>query len=114
MNRRIKAGWVKKLRSGKFKQGLDALRQGKGAETEYCCLGVLTAMAVKNGVCPAKTAWHGNAGDQVLCSAVIKWAGLPNGNPDVFGKDEFITNLASLNDHAVSFAKIADIIEAQL
>ena len=113
MNKRIKAGWVKKLRSGDFKQGTGYLRRGKGVETKYCCLGVLTAMAVKNGVCPAKTAWHGNADDQVLCSAVIKWADLTNCNPDV---DDGVvtTTLAELNDAEYSFEKIADIIENQL
>ena len=112
MNKRIKAGWVAKLRSGQFKQGTDFLRQGKGDEAQYCCLGVLTAMAVKNGVCPANRAWKEDPQEQDLCKEVLFWAKLKSTNPSVFV--DYNTTLAELNDRGVSFNKIADIIEKQL
>ena len=37
MDKKIKKKWLKALRSGKYKQGRDALRIGN----KFCCLGVL-------------------------------------------------------------------------
>lgn len=43
MNKRIKAKWLKALRSGKYKQGTGILRRVdlETAQYKYCCLGVL-------------------------------------------------------------------------
>ena len=41
MDKKLKAKWVKALRSGKFEQGQKALRIGN----TYCCLGVLCEVA---------------------------------------------------------------------
>lgn len=111
MNARIKAGWLKNLRSGLFKQGTDYLRQGKGNKARYCCLGVLTTMAVKNSVCPAKISY---TVDETLAPDVFKWAELPDCNPNIIDEYGNYTNLAELNDGGLSFKKIADLIEKQL
>ena len=47
MNPLIKAKWVSALRSGEFKQGTMQLRT---LDDKYCCLGVLCALAVREGV----------------------------------------------------------------
>ena len=106
MNKRIKAGWVKKLRSGDFKQGKGFLRQGKGAETKYCCLGVLTDMAVKNGVCPAKIAYS----YFTLYPEVKTWAGLDSCDPNIGKYCASEWN----DDKGTSFKHIADLIEKNL
>ena len=41
MNKEFKAKWVKALRSGRYKQGKNALRN---IDNEYCCLGVLCSL----------------------------------------------------------------------
>lgn len=41
MDKKLKANWVKALRSGKYQQCRTQLTNGSG----YCCLGVLAAVA---------------------------------------------------------------------
>jgi len=41
MNQEIKKAWLEALRNGKYKQTQYILSSQKGAEQEYCCLGVL-------------------------------------------------------------------------
>lgn len=41
MDEKLKARWVKALRSGKYNQGNFKLRQVKSNEVRHCCLGVL-------------------------------------------------------------------------
>lgn len=36
----FKTKWVKALRSGKFKQGINALKKDYEGQIKYCCLGV--------------------------------------------------------------------------
>lgn len=46
MNKRLKAAWVKALRSGKYRQGKGSLKEENlSGETEFCCLGVLNEVA---------------------------------------------------------------------
>lgn len=47
MNKRLKARWIKALRSGKYKQHTQALCAPKEEEKAYCCMGVLLSV---NGV----------------------------------------------------------------
>jgi len=50
MNKKLKAIWLKNLRSGKFKQGNGYLKQQReDKEIKYCCLGVLCTTLVRNG-----------------------------------------------------------------
>jgi hypothetical protein len=45
----VKAEWLKELRSGNYAQGSGYLRLSNG---EFCCLGILCEIAVKQGVIP--------------------------------------------------------------
>lgn len=45
MNSEIKVKWIEALRSGKYKQGKDALR----SRNTYCCLGVLCEVVRSQG-----------------------------------------------------------------
>jgi hypothetical protein len=113
MNPEIRAKWVAALRSGKYKQGRKALRDGD----TFCCLGVLCDLAVRAGVAGA-TAPDSDAGGELggwwsydgrvdyLPESVMDWAGLATPNPN--SGDEF---LAEYNDSGWSFARIADAID---
>lgn len=132
MNPEIKQKWVDALRSGQYEQGKMQLRT---ARNEYCCLGVLCDLAVKDGVLrePFKTNIgtyiYGNSDEpstgSVLPKSVREWAGLPSiGDPetptDVWtrGPDSFDfdnnVNLSSLNDAGATFEEIAQKIEENL
>ena len=41
LDRKTKKAWVKALRSGKYKQGFNALKRTHEEKAVYCCLGVL-------------------------------------------------------------------------
>jgi hypothetical protein len=47
MDKKLKAKWIKALRSGEYKQGKGVLRSGTGKDASYCCLGVLCDVAGK-------------------------------------------------------------------
>ena len=120
MNPAVKAKWVATLRSGEYPQGVDTLRT---AENEYCCLGVLSELAVQDGVInPAKmdsvsgVYLYYNKGDDVgneayLVLDVQKWAGLTEQDPYI---EDIACSLSQLNDKRVSFPGIAEIIEEHL
>lgn len=131
MDQTIKAQWTAALRSGEYKQGRAVLaRDGK-----FCCLGVLCDLAVKAGVVTsdAETGYEDGRiaygqEDAVfgLPAEVREWVGLDVDDPEVEykreGDDEADEgNLSNLNDGSPSahrasltFAEIADLIDAQL
>lgn len=103
MNKRIKRKWIKALRSGEYVQGYARLCiPGKDFDS-FCCLGVLTDLAVREGVC----AWGAKKADGGLSDPVIRWADF-----DVVHED----TLTQLNDGALpkTFKQIAAWIEKQL
>lgn len=120
MHKNIADGWTKLLRSEEFPQGVGALRSADG---NYCCLGVLCEMAVREGIIPA--AWlqypnsldytYGVPGDWttgdhsigVLPNAVREWAGMSTTN----GSIDEDTALSTLNDQGMSFSEIATLID---
>lgn len=122
MDSEIKEKWVAALRGGEFEQGQGALSE----YGNYCCLGVLCELAVKDGVIEkcdginvAKVFYDSEVA--VLPGRVVTWAGLGDENPCVDVSEGRVTcqvALAELNDGmygpAWSFAQIADVIEAQL
>jgi hypothetical protein len=99
--------WLTDLRSGEFQQGKFVLKSGE----LFCCLGV---------ACERYRREHGgeweNDGfrdlfmerDAGLPEAVQEWLGLT----DDLGVYDFGA-LTALNDHGVSFAAIADLIESE-
>jgi hypothetical protein len=126
MRPEIKQLWIEELRSGRYEQGREALKDGD----EYCCLGVLCELAREAGVgdwqndgsrahfnptpdagleaSPGFSSWS------QLPEAVAKWAGLDSCNPGIYTlggtEGEFIP-LANLNDTGETFIQIASRIE---
>lgn len=92
MDKKLKAKWVKALRSGKFKQCHDAYYNGKrGMHAAYCCLGVLDRI------------------DQG--SKVREWGA----SETKAGPSEQVKELIYLNDNEKkTFKEIADHIEKNL
>jgi hypothetical protein len=116
-NRRV---WVDALRSGKYKQGKQLLKDGDGG---MCCLGVACDLfALDEGMGEWKkaspTTWTHSVhfdleGDKFSTyppKAVWEsWLGLPD-KMGSYGDDA--ENLAAKNDAGLSFAEIANLIEA--
>lgn len=88
MNRKLKAQWVKALRSGEYEQMAPALCYQEGGK--YCCLGVLAAVAGQQG------------------SQLRPW--LTEIGLDFESIDGFIT----MNDGGVPFEVIAGLIREAL
>lgn len=111
MDPKIRDEWVRRLRSGAYRQGLSVLNNGSG---RFCCLGVLCEIAVEAGVATKNYDWDvvryvGEVDERqegVLPLSVRDWSGLPS-TVGVFGDD----SLANRNDCGTSFAEIADLIE---
>jgi hypothetical protein len=129
MNTDIKARWVQRLRDPEIKQGKGHLctRTRTGDGDLFCCLGVLTEIAVEDGVIPpgefrcdrdllVKTYSDSTeyAEDAILPTQVRQWSGLFDANPIANHEGHPYATLAFLNDIGVTFAEIADIIEEQL
>lgn len=132
MNPDIKAEWIAALRDPEAKQTtgvLNRIAEGvedfeRGRPVGNCCLGVLCEIAVKHGVTERGEPDEGRGvvgyrdGDYfetgVLPTAVRNWSGLTDFNPDVLTSDGSMSTLATLNDRGMSFADLADLIDAQL
>lgn len=112
MNKRIKKLWIKALRSGKYKQGRDKLRQGRGDNRTYCCLGVLESLHCAATGKPFRRNPHG----ETLSQRTAAWAGIDRNEGDAMVESETGSNvyLATLNDTGYSFDRIADRIEKHL
>lgn len=119
MRSSVKKEWIAALRSGDYIQGTGKLNRNG----EYCCLGILCDIAVKQGV--IKESIDRQDGDilhrydysvAVLPRKVAAWAGM---NVHEFSDWEVVglqignyaTTLANLNDSGSRFETIADIIE---
>ena len=117
MNSEVKVKWLAALRSGKYKQTTEVLRDCKG----FCCLGVLTDLYIqeKNQVwekdeIQGEIFYHFEYDADNISTCVIKWSGLDSCDPDVSHEGE-LTTLTSLNDYVrLDFNQIADVIEEQL
>lgn len=112
MKREIADIWTKALRSGEYGQCRGNLSDGKN----FCCLGVLCDIAVKNGVDVLITTeeWdnHIQYDGEAICppNSVLEWAGFMKNNNGA-RYDEY-TTLWELNDClGKSFAEIADVID---
>jgi len=115
MNKEVAKLWVDALRSGEYKQGTGKLaRRG-----EFCCLGVLCELAIKNGI-DLKVGKYGhwddiityNGADISLPDVVKEWAGM-NSTSGVYG-DQSGEHLSDQNDRGKSFLQIADLIEEKV
>lgn len=143
MNPEVKALWLNALRSGEYKQAQGALKVttryvGEVETDSFCCLGVLTDLAVKAGIMKEgeeepgmrsdswtrKFAAYFTASDDVcdpaygegsgLHPAVQAWSGLASNVgilPHHLGSYK---SLVALNDGAqYTFEEIANVIEEQ-
>jgi hypothetical protein len=126
MNKKVKALWLKALRSGKYKQARGQLKKGNG----FCCLGVLTdlylqemreivASNIKFGGSPEDLltdVYIPEPDDADLSKQVQDWAGLDSCDPNVqCKKDADMESLSYLNDtKKFTFKQIANAIEKNL
>ena len=123
MNPEIKAEWVRRLKSGDYKQTIEGYLKIEKVpgQFEYCCLGVLCEIAQDNGILYQKdtpgVAGNGiysvfsfNEGVAYLPEAVRNWAGLHSTEGTYTLKLEH-RSLIGDNDGGTSFTEIADIIE---
>lgn len=106
MKSNIKRLWVKALRSGKYDQCKDRLRDFNG--TAYCCLGVLTQLYAKSKHKSFSSVTKERDGG-ILPHIVCEWAGLRTQDPTIHGR-----SLACRNDGGQSFHHIAHLIEYNL
>lgn len=123
MDAAIKKKWIRALRSGKYKQGKNALRIGD----KHCCLGVLCELAFKAGAVQRTEQIHGRTssfsygGDylepfgSMLPESVMEWAGLDN-TAGVEWEDDNgdVESLITLNDGGKTFKEIAKVINEKL
>lgn len=118
MNPEVKKKWLDALRSGKYKQGKDQLKQEQDGDCAYCCLGVLCDLFVKE----MNISWD----NQILkydlfmpTEHVREWAGVSFNSAftvktEIDGSMQDV-RLDVLNDkHNYTFEQIADLIEKQL
>lgn len=111
MNARIKARWLKALRSGRYRQGQKQLRTENG----FCCLGVLCDLARRSGVADWNNDGHFDGEYAYLPESVVEWAGLNTQDPKVIQRKDLPKKLLStLNDSGKSFKQIALYIEKSL
>jgi hypothetical protein len=136
VNKEIADKWVTALRSGKYPQTQGALEVTPelagnimGLSAGFCCLGVLTSLAVEAGIVSRYVDESGNVAygtDDDMCAgdlpdAVAKWADMHSsdgnrcnveyhkGNTEIYK-----ASLMNLNDASdYTFAKIADVIEVE-
>ena len=127
--------WAGELRSGKYAQGTDVLKSAVAAadsEIEYCCLGVLCEMAVKDRVIPppviqdryrselgtpGRNTWAFCDGNEEVFSElpqkVLDWAEMLDSSG--YLQDPLGTtageSLSVMNDNGCTFTEIADTIE---
>lgn len=113
MKKKIKKMWIEALRSGKYKQGKNRLKNDK---REFCCLGVLCDLHRKFSNKPLKwrkledpsTRFY-DGQQYYLPKSVQEWAGLDDSNPGAQ-----YTPLGYWNDSGKSFAVIVELIEKHL
>lgn len=120
---KVKAWWVKALRSGEYEQGKDCLVTEPEDDSEpfkFCCLGVLHDVAVKQGV---SDWWENNNviidspsfgdGSVINCNShIFNWA-VDSGSE--FEWSDLENKLATMNDNKnMKFSSIANWIEKNL
>lgn len=131
MKKEILTEWLRRLRSGDYKQGESRLKQQPDVsfgekQPQFCCLGVLCVMAAEAGVVTVSsyrvgswTEWSFNGDTSALPQGVMEWAGIVG--MDALGKEVWeeggpddTPSLAGLNDGGTTFVDIADIIEKRV
>jgi hypothetical protein len=119
MDQRIKKLWIEALRSGEFKQGQGYLER----DGRYCALGVLSVLAMLEGVCTYNYKDGLGLFDNrqfKLSYNVMKWADIAQDDEHFLNPIEHsvlinikgsLTTVMDLNDQGKSFKQIANLIE---
>lgn len=122
MNQAIKKAWIEALLSGQYKQGRGHLHSIAGNGHQFCCLGVLTDIAVKSGMDLEYQKWTEDnetivsydGQDEFLPSDVMRWANIRTDNGAFHYTDEMgtvETSLAELNDQGITFTELVEYID---
>lgn len=123
MKPEVKELWLSALRGGEYHQGKNLLHKSFPEDhrpDEFCCLGVLCDLAVKNGVILSQDVhilqgrveeysyieYQGSS--SFLPDAVQKWSGVWSDNGSF---DDGTDSLVRLNDDGIPFLNIANVIE---
>jgi hypothetical protein len=110
MKKNIMKEWVSALRSGEYKQGVNALR----VNDKFCCLGVLCNLHAQSHPKIAKKQLDPEyylGEDKILPESVKDWAGMKSTDGCFYSDDGPTDTLVELNDDGATFDEIANIIE---
>jgi len=109
MNKLSKQKWLDALRSGKYKQGKDNLRNTLNNETEFCCIGVWADITDSKGW--NDEGWGDTKNDEFPDHLITS---LTKNGFTYSDAMEYLNNLANKNDAGVNFNAIADMIEKDI
>lgn len=122
MDKEIRAEWLKRLRSGEYKQGRATLKaEYADGVVKFCCLGVLCEIAAEQGVIERTTertrevVFTSYDGDSAgLTGDVLSWACIEG--MDALGRlSGGVISLSGMNDSGGrTFCEIADVIEEKV
>lgn len=106
--------WVEALRSGKYKQTSDSLRNREGDGYAFCCLGVACDLYNPN-LWEQENPRGASTYLENTCSlptAVMNWLGLKEAEGQWDEEDPMkVRSLSIYNDDGATFDEIADLIE---
>lgn len=107
MDSEIKAKWLEALRSGRYAQGRQGLRN---YNDEFCCLGVLCDAVAPDGwdkwqYHDAHDLWNHNGAVGYPTNDLLQAVGMSRPTSE---------HLGQYNDCGASFTEIADVIERNL
>jgi hypothetical protein len=109
MKKKIMKEWVAALRSGEYKQGVEALR----VNDKFCCLGVLCNLHAQTHPKIAKKQLDPESyleEDGILPKSVMDWAGMKSAE-GCFYSDDGPNTLIELNDDGATFDVLSNVIE---
>jgi hypothetical protein len=123
MKPEIKEMWIEALLSDDYQQGRHHLCQDNNdGSKSWCCLGVLTDLAIKNGVSvdierflDDSNVYTFDNESETLPLAVKEWSGIDTGSgqyshPNIDDDDALTCSLAEDNDAGLMFDELVEII----
>lgn len=117
MSPELKANWITALRSGKYSQGKNSLRD---SENNYCCLGVLCDIIPNNNWELIGDLYEARIGNGYIESSTSVFPFLMRAD---YGLNKIINDetretlherLIDMNDSGSTFAEIADYIKVNM
>lgn len=115
MNKEIADKWIAALKSGEYKQTKSVLNRDNN---EFCCLGVLCELAIKEGLsirkeiddCNGEHVCFYDNSYNVLPWSVVKWARMKHCNGEFRDIEDKAQELTYINDNGKTFEEIANVI----